>query len=131
MTLSNNSLEALADVLSEDFNCFLHEFYEQQFSELLALLFCLLIPSLVLWIRPCQLSRSSSYAATGYLYRNRELIPLPFVILQCNRPCSFSRRERIFTAMRYGSNALVILGYFVLMNVDLTTGIIISFLVPA
>ena len=27
--------------------------------------------------------------------------------------------------MRYGSNALVIIGYFVLMNVDLTTGIII------
>lgn len=27
--------------------------------------------------------------------------------------------------MRYGSNALVIFGYFVLMNVDLTTGIII------
>ncbi|WNL50990.1 hypothetical protein SCREM2_gp71 [Synechococcus phage S-CREM2] len=36
MTLSNNSLDALADVLAEDFNCFLHEFYEQQFSELLA-----------------------------------------------------------------------------------------------
>ena len=30
--------------------------------------------------------------------------------------------------MRYGSNALVILGYFVLMNVDLTTGIIIRLL---
>ena len=43
-------------------------------------------------------------------------------------PRSFARRERIFTAMRYGSNALVILGYFVLMNVDLTTGIIIRLL---
>ena len=30
--------------------------------------------------------------------------------------------------MRYGSNALVIFGYFVLMNVDLTTGIIIRLL---
>ncbi|WNL50991.1 hypothetical protein SCREM2_gp72 [Synechococcus phage S-CREM2] len=30
--------------------------------------------------------------------------------------------------MRYGSNALVILGYFVLMNVDLTTGIVIRLL---
>ena len=30
--------------------------------------------------------------------------------------------------MRYGSNALVILGYFVLMNVDLTTGILIRLL---
>lgn len=40
-------------------------------------------------------------------------------------PRSISRRERIFTAMRYGSNALVITGYFVLMNVDVTTGIII------
>lgn len=30
--------------------------------------------------------------------------------------------------MRYGSNALVIIGYFVLMNVDLTTGIIIRLL---
>ena len=39
-----------------------------------------------------------------------------------------TRRERIFTAMRYGSNALVIFGYFVLMNVDLTTGIIIRLL---
>ena len=36
MTLSNNSLDALADVLSEDFNCFIHEFYEHQLSELLA-----------------------------------------------------------------------------------------------
>lgn len=30
--------------------------------------------------------------------------------------------------MRYGSNALVIIGYYVLMNVDLTTGIIIRLL---
>lgn len=30
--------------------------------------------------------------------------------------------------MRYGSNALVILGYFVLMNVDITTGILIRLL---
>ena len=40
-------------------------------------------------------------------------------------PRSVSRRERTFTALRYGSNALVIIGYFVLMNVDMTTGIII------
>ena len=30
--------------------------------------------------------------------------------------------------MRYSSNALVIFGYFVLMNVDLTTGILIRLL---
>ena len=39
-----------------------------------------------------------------------------------------SRKDRICTIMRYSSNALVILGYFVLMNVDLTTGILIRLL---
>ena len=43
-------------------------------------------------------------------------------------PRSYRRRQRIFTALRYGSNALVMIGYFVLLNVDVTTGIIIRLL---
>lgn len=36
MTISNKSVELIADSLKEDFNVFIHEFYEQQLSELIA-----------------------------------------------------------------------------------------------
>lgn len=36
MTISNRSVEKIAEALKEDFNVFVHEFYEQQLSELLA-----------------------------------------------------------------------------------------------
>lgn len=36
MSLSNSSVERLADSLAPDFNCFIHEFYEHQLAELLA-----------------------------------------------------------------------------------------------
>ena len=36
-----------------------------------------------------------------------------------------SKRQRIFTKLRYLSNVLVLVGYFVLLNVDVTTGVII------
>ena len=36
MTLSNASRDRIADALSEDFNVFIHEFYEAQLSEVLA-----------------------------------------------------------------------------------------------
>ena len=36
-----------------------------------------------------------------------------------------SRNDKVFTTLRKLSNALVLGGYFVLLNVDLTTGIVI------
>lgn len=39
-----------------------------------------------------------------------------------------SKRQRVFTKLRYLSNALVLVGYFVLLNVDVTTGVIIRIL---
>ena len=36
-----------------------------------------------------------------------------------------SRNDKVFTTMRKLSNAFVLGGYFILLNVDLTTGIII------
>lgn len=36
-----------------------------------------------------------------------------------------SRRQRVFTRLRYLSNVLVLVGYFVLLNVDVTTGVIL------
>lgn len=34
-------------------------------------------------------------------------------------------KDRLFTRMRQGANILVLVGYFTLLNVDVTTGIII------
>ena len=39
-----------------------------------------------------------------------------------------NRGERITTLMRLSANALVLIGYFVLLNVDMTTGILIRIL---
>ena len=36
MTLSNDSIDRIADSLAEDFNVFIHEFYGAQLSEVLA-----------------------------------------------------------------------------------------------
>ena len=36
MTLSNASVDRIADSLAEDFNVFIHEFYEAQLAEVLA-----------------------------------------------------------------------------------------------
>ena len=36
MTLSSRSVDRIADSLSEDFNVFIHEFYEAQLAEVLA-----------------------------------------------------------------------------------------------
>ena len=41
------------------------------------------------------------------------------------------KRERLFTKLRLLSNALVLGGYFVLLNVDVTTGITIRILAAA
>jgi hypothetical protein len=42
-----------------------------------------------------------------------------------------SRNDKVFTTLRKLSNALVLGGYFVLLNVDLTTGIIIRIISAA
>ena len=39
-----------------------------------------------------------------------------------------TRKERVVTLLRYSSNILVIVGYFVLMNVDVTLGLTIKLL---
>ena len=36
-----------------------------------------------------------------------------------------TKRDRLFTRMRWTANVLVLVGYFTLLNVNLTTGIII------
>lgn len=36
MSISNHSVEKIADALKEDFNVFVHEFYEQQLAEIIA-----------------------------------------------------------------------------------------------
>ena len=36
MTLSSRSVDRIADTLAEDFNVFIHEFYEEQLAEVLA-----------------------------------------------------------------------------------------------
>ena len=39
-----------------------------------------------------------------------------------------TRKERVVTLLRYSSNILVIVGYFFLMNVDVTLGLTIKLL---
>lgn len=45
MALSNQSVERLADSLSEDFNVFVTEYYNEQLSELFADAACLFVDS--------------------------------------------------------------------------------------
>ena len=44
---------------------------------------------------------------------------------------SSCRKDRIFNAMRFGANVLVLSGYFLLLNVDVLTGVTVRLLSAA